>query len=859
MLSNLALEIYALRREGRLVEARQKAERSLWQGNQDQDVWQAYAWTLSDICKQEQQKGNLIGARQILDYLSSIHFDTQYDGVAETLVKKIQELKLVVNPFYEQIKNAKELSKNGNNDQAWNILTQLSTAGNLPIEAHDDYGWVMYRYLTEHFTQLDSVKVRTLLLEYINLENERPSLLHSQILNFAIKYSKQDCKFKLLSFFQLWKPNNLRHEDFKDSCGGDGKTIPSLMSRMAGVVVDYPLNAIQEFVELFSVRKGDVIEMLEKHFFWKLYRCIKDENSVSSSTWDLFNLYLEFSLDCQTSLYHSKILGLAERTMKENNAWRFYDFFKKWDPKKLRMEDWQEEHGTDGNTYKPLAIISLKRIKEALENYPAEFKEDLQWLIDLYGIAIEKFPADDLIIRSKAQLHLRAGQLIEAQCIYKDLSQKIGDKYYIWSEFAECSKETDVKIALLCKALSLEKNEDFIGKIRLELARQLINLKKYENAVVELCRYKKHYIEKGWRIAPEIDNLFNQCTSVIPAKDKNAGLYAENILIAENYAYADIPFTEVVLVDEWENKEGKTMIVFVDGEKIEFAINKKRFPILKDCHKGQVWKFRLYKEETVQITSIEYSYMIFPITETIDKIIPLTVTSSETADWSSLPAKYGYIQHVNTEKKVYHIYSTDSTLVYEHYERQEFEEGDYVKLRQYKKKVREVNKVFFCDIHKCTKVEALEHFKCQIVAVDDVNNQRQLFHFVLGPEQFSGIMHYSQTDLRPSVGDCIKIHYIIRETNDKKNPSKQKYFVEVLKAEATDEINNDLIRHISGLLEVKYRGVHDSEFPDFAFIDDYYVHKNILEKYNITSDCEVFAKAIYTGNKKWKIYDLEKQ
>lgn len=93
----------------------------------------------------------------------------------------------------------------------------------------------------------------------------------------------------------------------------------------------------------------------------------------------------------------------------------------------------------------------------------------------------------------------------------------------------------------------------------------------------------------------------------------------------------------------------------------------------------------------------------------------------------------------------------------------------------------------------------------------------------------------------------------------KKNPSKQKYFVEVLKAEATDEINNDLIRHISGLLEVKYRGVHDNEFPDFAFIDDYYVHKNILEKYNITSDCEVFAKAIYTGNKKWKIYDLEKQ
>lgn len=852
----LSNEIYALRRDGRLDEARQRAEEILRLDNTDQDVWKAYAWTLIDICKKEQQNGNLVGARQISDYLSRLHFDTRYDEFAETLVKKMQMLKLTLNPFYAQIQEAKDLSQNGNNDRAWEILTQLTAAGNLPAEAHENYGWVIYRYLRDHLTQLDSVQVRTQLRDYINLQNERPSMLHSQILNFALNYSKQDSNFKLVSFLRLWGPNNLRTDDFEDSRGNDGKTISSLMSRVARAMVDYSLNEIQEFVELLPHRKDDFIEMLKNHFFWKLYH--NTEGGVSSSTWDLFNRYLEFFPNSSASPSHSKILGLAERIMKESNAWRFYDFFRRWNTEKLRAADWQEEKGDNGKSYKPLAVKSLKRAKEALENLSDEQMGDPQWLIDLYGTAIEKFPDDDWNIRSKALLHLRAGQLTEAKSIYKDLCQKMGEKYYIWSEFADCWKETNVKIALLCKVLSLEKNEDFIGKIRLELARQLIKSKKYENAAVELRQYKKHYVEMGWRIDSEVDTLLDQCTSAIPAEDNNAALYAENIPIAEDYAYADILFTEVVLVDKWKNDEGKTMIVFVDGDTIEFTINKKRFPVLRDSHKGQVWKFRLYKDETIRTIPNEYSWRP-PKTETVIKYIPLTAIPSETADWLSLPVQYGYVQHVNTEKKVYHIYSTDSTLVYEHYERQKLEKGDFVKLRQYKKKVKEENKIFFCDIQKCAEIEAIEQFKCRIVAVDDINNQRQLFHFVLGPKLISGFLRYDQTDLRPSVGDCIKIHYFVRKTDDKKNPGKQKKFVEVLKAEATNEINSNLIKHISGYLELKYRYMYDDGDPDFAFIGDYYVHKTILEKYNITFNCHVNAKAIYAGDGKWKVYEIEKQ
>ena len=582
-------EIYDLRRKGRLEEARQKAEELLRQDNTDQDVWKAYAWTLIDICKREQQQGNIEGARQISDYLSRLRFNTTYDEFAETLIKKIQQLRLTVNPFYAQIQEAKELSQNGDNDRAWAILRQLAVDSHLPKEAHESYGWTIYRHLRDHISILNSVEVRSLLRDYINLKNERPSNLHSQILNFALNYSKQDNKFKLVSFLRLWGPDNLRDSDFDDSHGNDGKPIPSLMSRIARVVVNYPINEVQEFVELLPRRKNEFIEMMKEHYFWKLYH--STDGDVDTSTWNLFREYLTFFPDAPASLAHSKVLGLAERVMKGNNVWRFYDFFRLWNPEKLRDDDWKEKKGNNGETYKPLAVKSLKKAREAIEALSDKQIGDLQWLIDLYGTAVKKFPDDDWNIRSKALLHLRAGQLAKAQSIYKDLCLKMGEKYYIWSEFAECWKDTGVKIALLCKALSLEKNEDFIGKIRLELARQLIKAKKYENAAVELEQYKKHYTEMGWRVDAEIDTLLRQCSSVTPTNDKNVTFYEENISIAEEHAYADIPYTEMVLVNKWKNDEGKEIMTFVDGDIIEFATNKKRFPTLRNSHEGQVWRF----------------------------------------------------------------------------------------------------------------------------------------------------------------------------------------------------------------------------------------------------------------------------
>ena len=320
----------------------------------------------------------------------------------------------------------------------------------------------------------------------------------------------------------------------------------------------------------------------------------------------------------------------------------------------------------------------------------------------------------------------------------------------------------------------------------------------------------------------------------------------------------------MVLVDKWKNDKGKVMMTFVDGGTIEFKTDLVKFPSLGDSHCGQVWKFKLYKDQIEKTSPGKYWYDS-PKRETITRYRPLILEGSKASDWSSLPLKYGYIQYVNTEKKVYHIYSSDSTVGYGHFEKQTIERGDFVTFRQYTKRVQDVDRIFVKDIKKCDESEALIQFKCRIVAVDDVNEEKQLFHFVLGPGKISGILHFDDTTLRPGIGDFIKIYYYVRMIEPKKGQMTKKKVIEVLRAEATDEINSALIKEIEGIMELKYYRYEDDygieylyEEPDYAFVEGCYVPKEILQKYNVSSDCRVKAKAIYAGVDKWKVYEISK-
>lgn len=175
---------------------------------------------------------------------------------------------------------------------------------------------------------------------------------------------------------------------------------------------------------------------------------------------------------------------------------------------------------------------------------------------------------------------------------------------------------------------------------------------------------------------------------------------------------------------------------------------------------------------------------------------------------------------------------------------------DFVSFREYTIIKKNENKVVIANVEKVNKETALPNFNSGIVVVDDINIQKKLFHYTFGQGKIGGIVFFNDTDLRPEVGQCLKIFYCV--TKDRKGEKRPI----VLNVEETAEINTSAIKTIQGHLELKYKNGSWDDSPDFAFIGDYYVHHSILCEYNITKDCYVTADVIYAGQGKWKVIKI---
>lgn len=815
------------------------------------DEWnqKAFAWVLIDLCKHYIEDKNLNQAGICFQELNTIDFQGYED---EIIQNQIHFLRPKIDVNYSEIQKAEELSKNGNSKEALAIFKNLIFQNRLTELHHESYGWVIYRYIKAEESNLSSVEVRTFFRDYMNLKNERPSMLHSMILNFALNYSKTHSDFKFFNFFLLWNPKNLRYEDLHDGTNQNGDKIPSLISRICREFVNANTEFnIEEFLSKIDLDKEIVLDFFREAIFWNIFNAHK-ENKFSE-LWNLFEQYNNNYSKHGQSKWHSEILNLAERFMKENEEWRFLNFFKNWNPENLRNDDWKETK-KDENIYKPLATKAIKKAFEVLKTQISE--QNSSWLIQPYEKAIQLFPDDEWLLREKALLHFKNNELESAVKIYKQLVLELANKHYVWKEFSDCIiSDNSLKIGMLSKALSLEKNEDFLGDIHLDLAKALIDENLLENALVELEAYKKHREIKGWKLSSLFDELHKKASLVKQSLKDNRELYKKYIPFAENFAYADFDWTELVLVDKWKDDKGKDRLTFTDGKTIEFAIGKNRFEVLKQSELGQILKFKLHKQEIKKEVENRFSWFGKNVI-TEYKHIPLVAEKSEKKHWEILEDTFAIVDYINKEKNIIHAITMENKEVFFPQIKPELQIGDFVTAKSYIKKVKDENRTELRQIQKMDKGSVISKFQTQIAIVDGVNEQKQLFHFVIS-SKLQGIVKFTETNLRPSEGDFIKLSFATKTDKDKK------LRVKILNIELTEEVNPNLRKDITGLLEIKYKDYnYDEDIPDFAFIGDYYVPKYLLEKHNISYDCRVRARVIYGEDKmkrpKWKVIEIER-
>ncbi|MCE2743622.1 MAG: hypothetical protein LW701_08660, partial [Fluviicola sp.] len=353
-LRNEAKDLEGISKLNKLIEAFNIAQRLF--SNEPYDNWiqKAFAYTLIDLSKYYIADRNTNQAGVYFNQLLSIDFQE----IDEIIDNQKNFLRPKIDTNYSDVQKAEVHSKNGNNKEALAIFKNLISQNRLTELHHESYGWIIYRYIKAEESNLSSVGVRIFLRDYMNLKNERPSMLHSMVLNFALNYCKTHNDFNFYNFFILWNPDNLRYEDLHNGYK-EGKEIPSLISRICRELVNSNIEInIEEFLSKIDLEKVVVLDFFRETIFWNIFNAHK-ENKFSE-LWALFEQYHNNYSKHGQSKWHSEILNLAERFMKDNDEWRFLNFFKNWNPQNLRSDDWKETKKNE-QVYKPLAIKALKK------------------------------------------------------------------------------------------------------------------------------------------------------------------------------------------------------------------------------------------------------------------------------------------------------------------------------------------------------------------------------------------------------------------------------------------------------------------------------------------------------------------
>jgi hypothetical protein len=222
-------EVFAKRKEGQIAEAYNMA--LALADNNPHDEWniKALAYCIIDMLKQAVNINDFTAAQNFAADLNRLNIDKN----DEILTRSVHSAMQLADPQKKIITEAKALSKQGKHHDAVNAYrTALKRFPN-DIALHESLGWELYRVGKQMFEteNIDIYPAKQLLAEYIRLQNERPSLLHSLFLRYADKLIGNE-GFNLVAFLKLWDLNNLTEEDYQPYVADNGKTYPSIAERV---------------------------------------------------------------------------------------------------------------------------------------------------------------------------------------------------------------------------------------------------------------------------------------------------------------------------------------------------------------------------------------------------------------------------------------------------------------------------------------------------------------------------------------------------------------------------------------------------------------------------------------------------
>ncbi|MCH5221278.1 MAG: hypothetical protein J1F05_02980 [Muribaculaceae bacterium] len=296
-----------------------------------------------------------------------------------------------------------------------------------------------------------------------------------------------------------------------------------------------------------SLENGELNENHYGDFGWLLYYNLRNTPlNDSTKRKQLLHYYLKLELP-KPELLHSLILGEAVKVEKNTPLqFRIRDFMKLWGWENIRPEDWEQFQVDNGNTVTSLVEKLIAVYAKELETDNVESPDDFNELVDR---ALKKFPKNQNMPKYKAMALISLGKLDDALEYYKQLILKSASKCYLWNQASDLIDDIDLKIAFLCKALSVERDESFVGGCRLNLAKALFEKGLLNNAKYEVNKYREFYLSQGWGLKQDYRDVDAIIPHDIHAED-NAPMYEQYIPLAEEFIYSAIPAVFAIKIED---------------------------------------------------------------------------------------------------------------------------------------------------------------------------------------------------------------------------------------------------------------------------------------------------------------------
>ena len=369
------------------------------------------------------------------------------------------------------------------------------------------------------------------------------------------------------------------------------------------VYYEYMKNAVtnrnsREFLIQLKNIKNLELPKSEKYVFdsvaWQVGKLLFPNQKFENIQLDeLFSGIKDFTFSKPSDSYSFMLKAFKKHANEWSNYLQFIDW---WGLDNFQEKDFQN-YVLDNGSKTPSLVESIYiSISKKLLNPPIDIDKIKDFIPKIAAISTTytqmQYPA-----YYYAKLLITLGDREHFMKAFLPFAKKKGRDFWVWNLMSENFDITsDEYFSCLCKAASCHAPDKFTGDLREKLGSLFIKKERYAEAKFEFQKIINVRNKEGWALRDkhlEWQNL--SWWSKTEATTNNRKLYEQNIQIAENLLYADIP--EVLLVVERVNKE-KTVLNFVVSKQLSGFFNYSRLNITPKVGDIYAARFEERKDKT---------------------------------------------------------------------------------------------------------------------------------------------------------------------------------------------------------------------------------------------------------------------